>query len=97
MKVLKIKSSCLIIHQEKESLVSGLIFMILKRNFIKDLFNEKILTDEDTHYVFKVCKGYEYIKSFRRFYKKNGYLTPKQLSQLKRLAYEIAYWIYCKN
>ena len=68
-----------------------------EEELIKDLFNEKILTDEDTHYVFKVCKGYEYIKSFRRFYKKNGYLTPKQLSQLKRLAYEIAYWIYCKN
>lgn len=68
-----------------------------EEELVKDLFNEKILTDEDTHCMFKVCKGYEYIKSFRKFYKKNGYLTPKQITQLKRLAYEMAYWIYCKN
>lgn len=35
---------------------------------------------------FKMCKGYIYIKSFREFYIKNGYLTEKQLTQLKRLA-----------
>lgn len=68
-----------------------------EEELVKDLFNEKILTDEDTHCMSKVCKGYEYIKSFRKFYKKNGYLTPKQIIQLKRLAYEMAYWIYCKN
>jgi len=33
-----------------------------------------------------VPKGYEYIGSFKRYYKKNGCLTPKQLTQLKRLA-----------
>ena len=33
-----------------------------------------------------VPKGYGYIDSFKRFYKKNGYLTAKQLTQLKRLA-----------
>ena len=31
-------------------------------------------------------RGYEYIKSFQTFYIKNGYLTDKQMTQLKRLA-----------
>ncbi len=66
-----------------------------EEELIKDLFNEKILTDEDTSISYKICKGYEYIKSFRKFYNKNTYLTPKQIKQLKRLAYAIAYNIYC--
>lgn len=36
-----------------------------------------------------VPKGYEYIGSFKRYYKKNGCLTPRQLTQLKRLAKSI--------
>lgn len=66
-----------------------------EEELIKDLFNEKVLTDEDTSISYKLCKGYEYIKSFRKFYNKNTYLTPKQIKQLKRLAYAIAYNIYC--
>lgn len=66
-----------------------------EEELIKDLFNEKVLTDEDTSISYKICRGYEYIKSFRKFYKKNGYLTPKQITQLKRIAYAIAYNIYC--
>lgn len=66
-----------------------------EEELIKDLFNGKVLTDEDTSISYKICKGYEYIKSFRKFYNKNTYLTPKQISQLKRLAYAIAYNIYC--
>ena len=57
-----------------------------EEELIKDLFNEKVLTDEDTSISYKICKGYEYIKSFRKFYNKNTYLTPKQIKQLKRLA-----------
>lgn len=63
---------------------------------IKDLFSEKVLTDEDTTLPYKICKGYDYIKSFRKYYQKNGTLTEKQLTQLKRLASEIAYHIYCE-
>ena len=64
---------------------------------IKDLFNNKILTDEDVNVSsYKICKGYEYIKSFRIYYKKNGTLTEKQMTQLKRLASEMAYHIYCE-
>lgn len=33
-----------------------------------------------------VPKGYGYIDSFKRYYKRHGCLTPKQLTQLKRLA-----------
>ena len=63
---------------------------------IKDLFSEKVLTDEDTDLQYKIWKGYEYIKSFRKYYQKKGTLTEKQLMQLKRLASEIAYHVYCE-
>ena len=33
-----------------------------------------------------VPKGYGYIDSFKRYYKKNSCLTTKQLTQLKRLS-----------
>lgn len=66
-----------------------------EKELIRDMFNEKVLTDEDKVPMHRWCKGYEYIKSFRRYYRKNGYLTEKQMTQLKRLASEIAYHIYC--
>lgn len=65
-----------------------------EEELISDLFHEKILTDEDTSLTYKICKGYEYIKGFRRYYKKANCLTEKQMQQLKRLAYEIAFHIY---
>lgn len=34
----------------------------------------------------KLVKGYVYIHSFQRYYKKNGKLTDKQMAQLKRMA-----------
>lgn len=34
-------------------------------------------------------KGFAYINSFTEYYKKNKELTPKQITQLKRLAKEI--------
>ena len=67
-----------------------------EEELIDDLFSEKVLTDEDTSLMYKVCKGYEFIKSFRKYYKKNGSLTEKQMTQLKRLASEIAYHVYCE-
>ena len=62
---------------------------------INDLFSDKVLTDEDTD-VYHTCKGYEYVKSFRKYYKKNRMLTDKQMTQLKRLSSEIAYHVYCE-
>lgn len=67
-----------------------------EEELINDLFNEKIYTDEDNIPYYKVCKGYVYIKVFRNYYNKNGKLTNNQLVQLKRLASEIAYHIYCE-
>ena len=67
-----------------------------EEELIDDLFSEKVLTDEDTSLMYKVCKGYEFIKGFRKYYKKNGSLTEKQMTQLKRLASEIAYHVYCE-
>ena len=66
-----------------------------EEELIKDLFSEKVLTDEDTNLQYKICKGYDFIKGFRKYYQKNGTLTEKQLTQLKRLASEIAYHVYC--
>lgn len=37
----------------------------------------------------RYCKGFVYIESFQKYYNKNQTLTPKQLTQLKRLAGEI--------
>ena len=67
-----------------------------EEELIDDLFSEKVLTDEDTSFMCKVCKGYEFIKGFRKYYNKNGSLTEKQMTQLKRLASEIAYHVYCE-
>ena len=67
-----------------------------EEELIDDLFSEKVLTDEDTSIMCKVCNGYEFIKGFRKYYNKNGSLTEKQMTQLKRLASEIAYHVYCE-
>lgn len=68
-----------------------------EEELIKDLFHEKVYTNEDPVPMNKWCKGYEYIKGFRKYYQKHGALTEKQMTQLKRLASEIAYRIYCVN
>lgn len=66
-----------------------------EEELVKALFNGKIYTDEDGVPMYKWCKGYEYIKGFRKYYKAHGNLTEAQMRQLKRLASEIAYRIYC--
>ena len=67
-----------------------------EEELIRALFNRKIYTDENGISTYhKWCKGYEYITGFRRYYRKHGKLTDKQMTQLKRLACEIAYNIYC--
>lgn len=67
-----------------------------EEELIKDLFSEKVLTDEDTTFTHKMCRGYDFIKGFRKYYRKNGTLTERQMTQLKRLASEIAYHVYCE-
>lgn len=63
-----------------------------EEELINDMFHEKVIVEGQLS---KICRGYEYIKSFRTYYKKNGHLSEKQLRQLKRLASEIAFNIYC--
>ena len=60
---------------------------------IKDMFNDKLVIDENAP-VYKICRGYEYIRGFRKYFEKNHELIDKQLRQLKRLASEIAFHIY---
>lgn len=62
---------------------------------IEALFDSAVLTPEETDLSWKWCKGYGYIQSFRKYYKKNGMLTEKQMAQLKRIAINIAEKIYC--
>ena len=54
---------------------------------IEDMLKAK--TDESKYRLGILVKGYAYIGGFQRYYKKNGKLTSKQMTQLKRLAYEI--------
>lgn len=35
---------------------------------------------------YQLVKGYTYIESFKKYYQKNGKLTDKQMTQLKRMA-----------
>lgn len=60
---------------------------------IRDMQSAKLILNGTSP---RVCKGYAYIEGFRRYYEKNGKLTDKQMTQLKRLASSIAYSIYCK-
>lgn len=56
-----------------------------------ELIEEMLLccSDANNSEYWKLCKGYEYIESFKRYYRKNGFLTEKQVVQVKRLAGEI--------
>lgn len=66
-----------------------------EEELLQALFHEKVKTPDDKVPMYKWCGGYEYIKGFRNYYQKHGTLTEKQMVQLKRLATEIAYHIYC--
>ena len=68
-----------------------------EEELIQALFHEKIYTDEDNVPMHKWCRGYDFIKGFRRYYNKHGKLTDKQMTQLKRLASGIAFKIYCED
>jgi hypothetical protein len=63
-----------------------------EEELVEAMFNEKVIVDPTSY---MVCKGYEYIKSFREYYEKHGHLTDKQMTQLKRIAVPIAFRVYC--
>ena len=58
-----------------------------EEELIQDML--KTNSDVDSCPYYSLVKGYEYIEGFKRYYKKNGELTPKQMTQLKRLATEV--------
>lgn len=55
------------------------------------------ISDEKSNLYWKLVKGYEYIESFKKYYRKNGCLTEKQMIQIKRLAGEIHKNVYETN
>lgn len=63
-----------------------------EEELVRDMFSDKVKVEGARD----LCKGYEYIKGFRSFHTKNRTLTEKQMTQLKRLAAEIAYCVYVK-
>lgn len=58
-----------------------------EEDLIQDMLKTK--SDPNTVAYIHLVKGYEYIEGFKKYYEKNGCLTPKQMTQLKRLATEI--------
>ena len=59
----------------------------------QDLINDMLTVNVNVNEVpyHKLIRGYAYIEGFQKYYTKHGVLTDKQLTQLKRLAIEIAY------
>lgn len=81
-------------HAGLEKVSWGMIFDT-EQELIDAMFHKNVHTEGVPHC--NLCRGYEYIRSFKRYYQNHGVLTQKQLTQLKRLASEIAYHIYCET
>ena len=58
-----------------------------EEELVQDMLKTK--SDAKTAYYWQLVKGYEYIESFKKYYKEHGCLTPAQMTQLKRLAGEV--------
>ena len=59
-------------------------FYSSEQELIEDMLKTKSNVKE--YYYNSLVRGYEYIEGFKRYYQKHGELTPKQMTQLKRLA-----------
>ena len=68
-------------------------------NSEQELIEDMLLckSDEKSVPYFRLVKGYGFIESFKKYYRKNGYLTDKQMVQLKRLASEVYKNVYETN
>lgn len=64
---------------------SWTVFYDTEEELIADMM--KAITDQAPYY--QIVRGYEYVRSFQKYYEKYGQLTEKQMIQLKRLAYSI--------
>lgn len=56
-----------------------------------DLVADLLVTESDVNTVpyYKLVRGYGFVDSFKKYFAKHGQLTPKQMTQAKRLAGEI--------
>ena len=66
-----------------------------EQDLIDDMMKAK--SDVNKYRLTELVVGYEYVESFKRYYKKNGKLTDKQMTQLKRLASSIYKNIHQNN
>ena len=66
-----------------------------EQQLIDDMMKTKSNPDKYHHY--ELVRGYGYIENFKKYYKKNGKLTDKQMTQLKRLAPSIYSNLYKNN
>ncbi len=66
-----------------------------EEELIQDMLKTK--SDPNKYQSYELVKGYEYIESFKKYYKKNNKLTDKQMIQLKRLAPSIYSNLYKNN
>lgn len=58
-----------------------------EKELIEDML--KTRSDANKYPYYTLVKGYEFINGFKKYYQKNGALTEKQMTQLKRLANEV--------
>lgn len=63
----------------------------------QEMINDMCKIDYTKYYINSMLKGYEYLGSFKKYYLKNGFLTSKQITQLKRLASSLYYFLYVVN
>lgn len=66
-----------------------------EEELILDMLKAK--SDEKTTLYHELVRGWVYVESFKKYYKKNGKLTDKQMVQLKRMAYSIYSNVHNKN
>lgn len=63
----------------------------------QEMINDMCRIDYTKYYIHSMLRGYEYLGSFKKYYLKNGFLTSKQIVQLKRLASSLYYFLYVVN
>lgn len=70
------------------------IFYDSEIDLINDMLKAKSADNVMYH---ERVRGYAYVESFKKYYKIHGELTPKQMTQLKRMAYSIYSNVHNKN
>ena len=69
--------------EERSDFMAWTDFYKSEEALISDMMRTK--SDETKYNSARLVKGYEYINGFKQYYSLHGCLTPKQMTQLKRL------------